>query len=511
MNELLNKILKEENIILSNEQEKAVQMCMENQRVLVLGGAGTGKTEIIKIVSKYFERMGKTVCRMAPTGAAALKIDGHTIHKEFMISGKINEFENLSDLALLIREKKLRNTDVIIIDEISMLTPIVADFIFKIINYIKINDCKSIKVLCFGDLFQLPPVISDIQLEAFLASEKYNIKVDENFRFLKYIVFHRMFRLQDFKPIILHDVFRQQDNKYLELLQIIRQGRYLKKYYKYFHYISRDRAIELLLNNNYVFACGTNDKKNIINDLIVSRLQGEPVVFESQVISCNLEYQKIAEQKVILKENMRVMLLVNQYENTTKEFCANGQVGTIKKINGNESVEVAFDDGSIAEIKPILFEIKDIIKEGSFYHEITVASYNRIPLVPAYAMTIHKLQGATIDKMILYPKDIFDFGHIYVALSRVRSRNDLFLTNLIEYNNVKTEPNIIKFYEYIEKNGVFPDSRFFEDILKNALKKQLTKEMRNLEKREMYKEAKKIQTKINRIDEIKNIWEYLKK
>lgn len=505
----LKQILENDNITLTGDQEKAMEMCIEQDRALVLGSAGTGKSELIRILSIYFEIKGKKVCRIAPTGVAALKIDGYTIHKKFMVSGEIDQFNKLDYETKMMLKKSLKEIDVFIIDEISMLTPIVAEYMFEVIKMLKREEHKNFKILCFGDLFQLPPVIDEIELEAFLSTKKIHLKIDQNFQFLKYAVFHQAFRWENFKAVILKEIVRQSDKEFIDMLETVKLGKYHEKYNRQINFISQEEIMNCILNENAIFACGTNETKDIMNNKIVNKLPGEPIEFDSLVEYCEPEFQEIAEQKIVLKENMRVMLLVNQYNKETKSFHANGQIGIIKKINGKESVEVEFNNGSKEKIEPKEFEIKEIKNENGKYCEIVMARFERIPLVPAYAMTIHKLQGTTIDKMILYPLDIFDYGHLYVALSRVRSLDDLFLTNWIGGRRAKTDPNIKNLYEYIEEHNEFPDYKFFDDIMKNALIRQLKISIKNYEKREMFDEIEIIKEKIQKIEQTQFIWDSL--
>lgn len=500
--QILKEIISKKNLKLTPDQKHALEICCLSNydRVLVLGSAGTGKSTVIEIIKEFYENIGLEVCLIAPTGVAAIKIEGKTIHSVFKINGEKGPIYGFPMMKKICNE--LKNISLFILDEISMVTPEIAEYILEIIKMIDEENEEPVKLYAFGDLFQLPPVIKNNEkLKQYFQWERgAMVYADPSMDFLKFSVFHPFFQNESFYPIILHYVVRQNDKEFVNLLEKIKYGHYPANINRMFEHMNVNQVIECLLNeDDAVFACAKNDVKNKINNLIVSRLPGDGVEYLSTTLSDDPDYDEINNKKVILKENLRIMLLKNlKSENTNELYAANGQTGMIEKINEDKSVKVKFDNGKEITIIP---KKKDIVLTEN--EEIEVTSYLQIPLIPAYALTIHKLQGATIGKLILYPKDIFEFGHLYVALSRVRSRQNLYLVNDIERKNVKSNRYIVEFYDYIERFGSVPDLYLVSQWIYDLKLKQLKRQYTTLLKREMDQDAKEIEIQIQEIERLK--------
>lgn len=379
--------------------------------ILVTGEAGTGKSTLVNYV-KRVGAFGNTVV-LAPTGVAALNVGGQTIHSFFRFPFKVIDEAALSDQ----RANRLwKKVDLIIIDEISMVRADILDGIDIVLR--KAQNSKlpfgGCRVLCVGDFHQLPPVIP--------SREK---AVLEQFGYSGPYAFHAKV-LEHYPPVHfeLTDVYRQKDPDFVSLLSDIRVAQNLETTVITLNEMCvrphRPGHTPVLLTTTNAIADRYNRKG--LEDLTT------PVIEYACKIKGNFKANRVpAPEKLTLKKGARVMAV----KNDPQKRWVNGSLGTITDLNP-EAVYVKFDSGGgVRKIEPakwdaISYKWSDINQK---MEETATASFEQMPLILAWAVTIHKAQGLTLeDVRIDLGRGAFASGQTYVALSRARSLEGLSLT-----------------------------------------------------------------------------------
>jgi len=417
-----------------NSEKEILYELMEktNGNMFITGKAGTGKSYLLKYFRKNTK---KKVLYTAPTGIAALNIQGVTIHSAF-------GFSNLADGSQLkLSRNKLtlfKQIDTLVIDEISMVRVDVFNQIDKILKVANNNELPfgGKQVILFGDLFQLPPVANEDEVKFF--TQKYNG-----------IFFFNApaYELGNFLFKELEEVFRQTDEKFISILNNIREGRIKKEDIsllnsRYVEEVPRrvvqvvpTRAIANTINTNSLE--DINSKEYIYNAEIIL---GENLIKETD-FSCDFELK--------LKVGALVMMIVNDQEN---KRWVNGTLGIISKLSENNVIVKI--DGVDYEISPVAFSKYkcELDKETQQLTYVEEASIKQYPLIPAYAITIHKSQGMTYQQIACNLQSCFAPGQAYVALSRCANFDKLYLTEKINANSIITSNVVTNFYESMKND-----------------------------------------------------------
>lgn len=414
-------------------QNYALQLLNTGENVFISGGAGTGKTFIIKDYIRQSQDKGMNVMICAPTGVAALNLDGATIHHQFNIGNqpviRCNKIKFISN-------DELVNTDILIIDEISMCRVDLFDFISNhilIANSVrKAKGKRIIQFIVVGDFFQLPPVIKGT--EKYMLDSYYGFDIGLGFPF--YSTFWEMFK---FKTVILTEVIRQSETEFITNLNKLRVGD--KSVIDYFY--EKSNSLEI---SDAISLFGKNSDVDEKNTKELETLPGESKIYHADITGKASIDDILAPEHLELKLNCRVMALAN------RDSHVNGSLGTVVGLYDN-SVIVAWDNGYTEEIEPYTWSIKryDLDTDSDnikYLHLENIGEITQIPLKLAYAITIHKSQGQTYDKVNISPYT-WDCGQLYVALSRAKSIENLHLNYRIEPNYSKTSLNVIRFYNSI--------------------------------------------------------------
>jgi len=383
------------------------------RNIFITGSAGTGKSYILNQLREDFD-MDVT----ASTGMAAINVSGTTIHS---FSGIGIGERSADEVYWRIRSEtrdRIRNCKLLAIDEISMLSAEILDLIdavFKLIRGNK-NPFGGIQLIVIGDFLQLPPVAKDEQLPANFAFES-NVWTEANF-----------------ETVLLEKVYRQTDKEFLAALGNIRIGKAMDIQ----GYKTDEHAIRLFALNRLADAYNF-DKLRAINK--PTRYFEAIDSGEGKAIS--LIYKNcLAPKDLYLKIGARVMLLIN------KEIdlgLINGSTGEVINITEG-GVEVKFDNGVTLSFGPEI--CARIIVD-----KIEVARRIQIPLRLAWAISIHKSQGMTLDKMHVDCEGIFECGQAYVALSRVRSKEGLSVVNL-RPELIMANEKAVKFYQQLTQEAL---------------------------------------------------------
>ena len=383
------------------DQELALAILLSGRSALLTGAAGTGKTYLLNTFIAQARKRGKKVSVTATTGLAATHLGGNTIHSwsGIGVSDHLpnNFFERLSKT----RRDVISKTDVLIVDEISMLHDFRLDMIDKVLRTVRENDQPfgGIQLVMSGDFFQLPPV---------------NCPNEQGGGFVVYSD-----AWQELQPAVLYleRQYRQNDEQLLEILTALRTGDV------------RRRHVEALLaraeveppDGDITELHTVNVDVDDINIQKLAELPGEERSYQQTTTGSKI-YVENLQRSVLAPENLVIKLgaLVMAVKNSPQKLYANGSIGTVVDFEPlTEYPVVEFRDGRRVTMVPDVWELRD--------GERKRASISQVPLRLAWAITVHKSQGMTLDAAKIDLRKAFVEGMGYVALSRVRDLDNLYL------------------------------------------------------------------------------------
>lgn len=422
-----------ENII--DTQNKQQVMAYEliantNSSFFLTGRAGTGKTTFLRNVQKT---VGKQFITLAPTGVAAILAGGDTIHSFFGLPldvctpgtmGKMNEARILT----------LIHTDTIIIDEVSMVRCDVIDAI----DYTMRKTLRSSlpfggkQMVFVGDMFQLPPV-SKQGVEQELMNDLYHT---EDFFFYKADVFRRMRLVK----IEFQKVYRQEDEGFLRILESIRLNKTTPEILMRLN----ERVCQPTKEDGTVITLASlNRTADTINQQRLSEIDSEEYTYEGTVQGKFEEKRFPVDKTLKLKLGAQVMFT----RNDPNRRWANGTIGTVSKLAKDE-IHVKVESGNTYTVPCCTWESYsyEYDKEERKMKKEKIGAFTQYPLRLAWAITVHKSQGMTFDKLYLdLSRGMFAAGQLYVALSRVRSLGGLFLSRPIIPQYAHTSREVLSY------------------------------------------------------------------
>lgn len=426
-------------------QQYAYNVLMAGYSVFLTGEAGTGKTYAINKFVIDQRNRGRNVMICAPTGIAALHIGGVTLHTQFKANITPNIKKALNQHAL----DALINTDTLIIDEISMaridLFEFIVLYIFSANSARRKHNRPNIQVVLSGDFLQLPPVITDE--DRAVLNIAYKREIGAGFAFES-----KYWNMLDLHTIILTEIVRQDNIEFVQSLNKIRTGNKV--------------ALDYIMSNcskaqlpDAINLYGLNNKATERNIDEINKLPTDLFTNEAIITGAAKITDTNAEKVLAIKVGARVMSLVNKKEENTEEILyGNGSLGTVVSIN-EDTVTVEFDNGYIDNVGKYTWKIKQYDvdsnnKIGDFptLIEKEIGTVAQFPLKLAYAITIHKSQGQTYDNVNINPY-AWDCGQLYVALSRVKRIDNLYLTDEINYEYLTISLTVVKFYNEIVSNA----------------------------------------------------------
>lgn len=394
--------------------------------VFVTGGAGTGKSTLIKWLDREFH--GESLL-CAPTGIAALTIGGKSIHSlcQFPPAWLLD-----TDI------KRLPKTPasfakLLIIDEVSMVNANVLDALDK---FFKLNrDCQElpfggVQVVMVGDLFQLPPIVTRQTLpffESYYTSEKF---------FAAHCI-----EAAHVNAVELTRPFRQTDKDFVALLNAVRCGERIAEALEWLNARCPSSGAP---SDGAVWLCPRNDAVERINSERLRAIRGTERTYEAMLRGKFREDQLPAPSKIQLKVGAQVTLVTNDLH------WVNGSVATVRQMSP-ESIQVELShSGKVVEVHPYTWEQYDyaVDEETGLIERSVVGKYEQLPVLLSWAMTIHKSQGRTLDRVHLdLGQGAFATGQTYVALSRCRSLSTLSLARPLSASDIKVDLEARAFYE----------------------------------------------------------------
>ena len=421
-----------------------------SRHVFLTGKAGTGKTTFLKYI---VEQTNKNAVVVAPTGVAAINAGGVTMHSFFQlpfnpflpisfsdqsVSGQASDRQSLFKN---IRFNKTRRTlfeelELLIIDEVSMVRCDMLDAVDAVLRHFRKKPkiaFGGVQVLYIGDMFQLPPVVSNPEW-AMLKSH-----YTSPFFFGSKVV-------EEEPPLYveLKKIYRQNEQDFIDILNRIRHNettqedldRLNQRYDPGFHADAGSEYITLTTHNN---------RADIKNDIELKKLSSKLFTYQAEVTGDFSDKSLPTEMILQLKEGAQVMFVKNDTGSDRKYY--NGKLATIKKIFKDEII-VTFKNGQ-EDLKLEKETWKNIRysydRQTNKVDEEELGSFKQFPIRLAWAITIHKSQGLTFDKAIIDAGSSFAAGQVYVALSRCTSLDGLVLHSKIPGSAISTDPRIVEF------------------------------------------------------------------
>lgn len=460
-----------ENIEINIQFEQVLRFINQtNQPVFLTGKAGTGKTTLLKYIRKNTYKQHAIV---APTGVAAINAGGSTIHSFFQFpftpflpevkeSGEIN-LSGANAPVLKYNSQRLaifRSLELLIIDEVSMVR---ADLLDQIDMTLRQTRKKwhlpygGVQVMLIGDMYQLPPVVQ--QEEWKILSEVYQ----SPFFFDSLAVKHN-------PPVYieLEKIYRQTEQTFISLLNKVRNNQMSGKDLTDLNMHYKPNITQADYQENITLTTH-NKKADEINVNALKALPDKEFRFPCKVEGVFSEKNYPADEELVLKKGTRVMFLKN---NSEKNYY-NGKIGIITEID-KEKIKVKCPEDKLEiEVQKenwtnVTFNVN---KSTKHIDEEIIGTFTQFPLRLAWAITIHKSQGLTFDKLIIDAAEAFSAGQVYVALSRCRSLEGLTLSSKISPESLLSDRNILHFssgkQDAPQVNSIFSSSQklFMKTVL----------------------------------------------
>lgn len=431
----------------------------ENERVIfITGEAGSGKTELLKTICSSYEQKGINYIVVAPTGVAAINCEGQTIHSGLRIPIGINPKYPL-DLSYLSEkfDKKiislLEKIDVIIIDEISMVSAHLLDMISKRLCQVKgTSSVKKpfggIKTILIGDLLQLPPVIGEQEEKIY-------------YSYYPSPWFFAAKAMKDIplKTILLSKNYRQEnDPAFQKILQCVRSQKNLGQIVDFMNKkcISSEIPTQSSTGKFQTIISSTNKLCDYYNEKELDSIQTECKNLKARIIGNFPEKMMPVKETIQLKVGCRVMIARNIYVPGEGLIASNGDICLVEEINDNEGILVLRKerDDTVFECGRVVWEnfefgvdINGKVKKNS------IGEFHQFPIKLGYSVTIHKSQGITLDQCYIDIEYAFAAGLFYVALTRCRTFKGIKLRRRVKIEDLRMDEGILKIYQQIERNN----------------------------------------------------------
>ncbi|MBC7413076.1 MAG: AAA family ATPase [Bacteroidia bacterium] len=421
-----------------------------NRHVFLTGKAGTGKTTFLRHIISHTHKKC-VVC--APTGIAAINAGGVTLHAMFQLAfgafvpDRTVQFDANSSVKFTTpttvingfkmseqKRKLIREMELLIIDEVSMLRADILDAISTVCKMVRRNpnaEFGGVQVLFIGDMLQLPPVVKGEEWEVLK-------------NYYKSIYFFDSLALANNKPLYveLDKIYRQSDQVFIDLLNNLRNGiitpeniNLLNKHY--------DPKFKSTTKNKYITLTTHNRMADAINTEQLNALKNPSYYFDAVVKDEFQENNYPVDKRLQLKLGAQIMFVKNDPE---KRYF-NGKLATVTNLTSS-SIEVTFEDNP----RPLKIDtntwqnIKYVLNTATNQiEEDVIGEYTQYPVKLAWAITVHKSQGLTFEKAIVDIGQAFAPGQVYVALSRMKSLDGLVMSSYINSASLTQDSTIVQY------------------------------------------------------------------
>ena len=406
-----------------NAYELAYEYVQHTNRCIFLTGkAGTGKTTFLR---RLKQECPKQLTVVAPTGVAAINAEGVTIHSLFQLPPQVflptqeARKQLFSEMQMRAQKQRvLRNLELLVIDEVSMVRSDLLDTIDAVLRHIKHrpnHPFGGVQVLFIGDLFQLSPVAREQEWR--LMQPYY-----EGAYFFQAQVFRELHPIY----IELDHVFRQTNSDFIEILNQVRNNALTPQTLqclnnRYFPDFEPSKQKE-----HYITLSTHNSKVDAINLREMEALKGKAYTYQAKVQDTFPESMFPMDMALTLKVGARVMFIKN--DSSPEKLYYNGKLGVVTALS-KDAINVTCEDGTKVDVHTETWEnIRYTADTGSdtIITEV-IGTFSHYPLRLAWAITIHKAQGLTFDRVVIDAADAFAAGQVYVALSRCRTLEGIVL------------------------------------------------------------------------------------
>jgi len=423
-----------------------VKKLLEDRNLLLTGGGGVGKSYLTTELISSLRSDAKQVVVLGSTGVSAVNVNGHTIHSFFCfgISNNLEEMKK-NDKYTKNRVKELNKilyaADLLVIDEISMVS---SDLMDMILYRLKSGSFDG-RLLFVGDFFQLPPVKSRNQNSSLFGNSEFAFESSSWDYFDPYVV-------------ELTRTKRTEDEEFFNILNSIRVGELNNEVGGYLEGLRNNLHVR---DENPTILFGTNAKADVMNMQRLEELKSEPVLLKAKE---KIHFPSLHVNRIeTWKKNLPVPANLTLKKGASVLFCANkwgsyynGERGIIASLDEDEVV-VEKSNGKSVKVKRTEYTLSESITLNDKIEEKPLVSLEQFPLKLAYAITIHKSQGMSIDSLVCNIDNIFEKSQFYVAISRAKNPKQL----LIDYS-YNSFPNHLrkciqvssKVQEFYEKSKV---------------------------------------------------------
>lgn len=438
----------------NKELDLAAQIIEKTDSHLFLTGkAGTGKTTFLR---NLFKTSQKRMVILAPTGIAAINAGGTSIHSFFQLSFAPYVPESLVKLNYKLSKKKrrlIKNLDLIIIDEISMVRADLLDEIDTVLRAYRNTDKPfgGVQMLFIGDLQQLPPVVT---------AADYDILKDHYSSF--YFFGSKVLQETPYFIVELKKIYRQNDKAFIDILNSIRENRITDEQLK----LLNSRYLPNFspsAEEGYIRLVTHNRQAHLINRTELDKIPREIISFNAVIEGDYPESSYPTDEKLNLKKGAQVMLV----KNDPKGEYYNGSIGEIIYLTQKDIHVKLHSNGAIISIGQEVWEnVKyELNEKTNSVEENVIGRFIQYPLKTAWAITVHKSQGLTFEKAIIDATDAFAHGQTYVALSRCKTLDGLVLRNPISMSAIISDRDVTNFIGGIARHT--PDDALLATLKKN--------------------------------------------